>query len=213
MKCYIAQDLLPLYCDNLTSQETNEDIEKHLLDCKNCSEMYENMKQKEDIIENINTNIEPLKKVKRTNIKRIIIISISSIIFLCTVFIFVFVGVIPIHSDKLDMELFYLSYNNYPDGSQGDVLQAVFTGNGNTLTSFPDIQTVRDENGNLTTYYEVTLCPAVKLPFKFDQREKQFVMPIIVPGNENDTLTVHCRDKTIVYKVSELIQKAKREEQ
>ena len=30
MKCSIIRDLLPLYCDKLTSEDSNEQIEKHL---------------------------------------------------------------------------------------------------------------------------------------------------------------------------------------
>lgn len=42
--CKIVQDLLPNYIDNLTTTESNEFIEDHLKDCKDCSKVLENMK-------------------------------------------------------------------------------------------------------------------------------------------------------------------------
>ncbi|MGN0677364.1 MAG: zf-HC2 domain-containing protein, partial [Ruminococcus sp.] len=59
MKCKIIQDLLPLYCDKLTSQESNEEIEKHLRDCEECTHIYENMCQKEESIIDSEKDIQP----------------------------------------------------------------------------------------------------------------------------------------------------------
>lgn len=64
MKCEIIKDLLPSYIDNLTSDESNKEIENHIITCSKCkSELY-NMKQ--DInIETLEINkkdIKPLKK-------------------------------------------------------------------------------------------------------------------------------------------------------
>lgn len=42
--CKIVQDLLPNYIDNLTTTESNEFIETHLKDCKDCSKVLGNMK-------------------------------------------------------------------------------------------------------------------------------------------------------------------------
>ena len=47
MKCSIIQDLLPIYCDDLTSEDSREEIEKHLAECEICRDVYENMKTKE----------------------------------------------------------------------------------------------------------------------------------------------------------------------
>ncbi len=44
MKCKVIQDLLPLYIDGLTSEESNKEIEKHLKTCKECSECRQEMK-------------------------------------------------------------------------------------------------------------------------------------------------------------------------
>ena len=36
--CKIIQDLLPNYIENLTNTETNQYIERHIMDCKLCEE-------------------------------------------------------------------------------------------------------------------------------------------------------------------------------
>lgn len=82
MKCKIIQDLLPLYCDKLTSEESNEEIENHLQDCAECTEVYENMKNAPADI-SVDRNLQPLKKVKRHyRMRLIILIAILALILL-----------------------------------------------------------------------------------------------------------------------------------
>ena len=101
MKCNIVKDLLPLYCDKLTSQDSNEEIEKHLHECGECNAVYESMKQKEDDIKVPDKDIKPLKKVKKRTALKIIAAILGTAAVLFGVFMFVFWGVIPISSDKL----------------------------------------------------------------------------------------------------------------
>lgn len=42
MKCEIVQDLLPLYAEDLVSQETKGEIENHLAHCKQCATFFQN---------------------------------------------------------------------------------------------------------------------------------------------------------------------------
>lgn len=44
MKCEIIRDLLPLYCDELCSQESRQEIETHLGQCKACQGYLEEMR-------------------------------------------------------------------------------------------------------------------------------------------------------------------------
>ena len=44
MKCEIIRDLLPLYCDELCSQESRQEIETHLGQCKACQDYLEEMR-------------------------------------------------------------------------------------------------------------------------------------------------------------------------
>lgn len=41
--CNLVQDLLPLYHDEVCSQESNEAVKKHLLECPACKKYYEEM--------------------------------------------------------------------------------------------------------------------------------------------------------------------------
>lgn len=43
--CKVVADLLPTYCDELTSVETNAYIHEHLSSCENCSRLLEQMQQ------------------------------------------------------------------------------------------------------------------------------------------------------------------------
>lgn len=44
MKCEIIRDLLPLYCDELCSQESRQEIETHLGQCNACQDYLEEMR-------------------------------------------------------------------------------------------------------------------------------------------------------------------------
>lgn len=43
LACHVVKDLLPLYADGLTSEETSQAIKEHLTDCKDCSREYRAM--------------------------------------------------------------------------------------------------------------------------------------------------------------------------
>ena len=45
LPCYIISDLLPLYQDDILSEQTKKDIDRHLSQCKDCKKKdgcYEN---------------------------------------------------------------------------------------------------------------------------------------------------------------------------
>ena len=41
MTCSVVKELMPNYIDGLTSDETSEDIKKHLASCESCCAVYE----------------------------------------------------------------------------------------------------------------------------------------------------------------------------
>ncbi len=65
LPCYIVSDLLPLYQDDILSEQTKKDIDKHLSECEECKKKMAAMKMQIDVE---NTNVElkanPLKKVR-----------------------------------------------------------------------------------------------------------------------------------------------------
>lgn len=65
LPCYIVSDLLPLYQDDILSEQTKKDIDKHLNECEECRKKMMAMKMQINVQ---NTNVElksnPLKKVR-----------------------------------------------------------------------------------------------------------------------------------------------------
>lgn len=71
LTCEIVRDLLPSYADMLTSPQTNEAVEAHLLQCAECSAIYARMTgaEPEPCQADEDVEVDYLKKV-RTNRKR-----------------------------------------------------------------------------------------------------------------------------------------------
>ena len=57
--CDIIQDLLPLYCDNVCSEESKQTIEEHIQECEQCrNDLMQMQKEvKEDIPKISNTKV------------------------------------------------------------------------------------------------------------------------------------------------------------
>lgn len=113
--CAIVKDLLPNYIDNLTSKETNDYIKNHLENCKNCKEVYENMK-KTVKVNKIENNKKDVKYLKKFNIKvkelKILIAFISILALIVTLFLVNKVKNNYIIAD-LESKLSKLDYSNY----------------------------------------------------------------------------------------------------
>ena len=65
MRCEIIKDLLPLYCDDVLSEVSKEEVKKHLTECDDCKNAYEEMKKGDIKIDKAQKDIEPMKKVKK----------------------------------------------------------------------------------------------------------------------------------------------------
>ncbi|HEY8362800.1 MAG TPA: zf-HC2 domain-containing protein [Tissierellaceae bacterium] len=61
--CNIVKDLLPLYVENLTSEDTRKIVEEHIENCQDCRRELESMKNYKEIP--IDTNMEPFKKIEK----------------------------------------------------------------------------------------------------------------------------------------------------
>lgn len=71
IKCEVIQDLLQLYVDDLSSEESNELIDEHLKNCKNCREFLSALREKEPTIDNSDIQIDnSIEKKLMKNIKR-----------------------------------------------------------------------------------------------------------------------------------------------
>ena len=86
LKCSIVEDLMPLYIEDLLSEETKKEIELHLDECEDCKEVYDELKEdvnlgyekkidlKEDEYEELKTDTFDSIKNYLNKIKYILII-------------------------------------------------------------------------------------------------------------------------------------------
>ncbi len=91
-ECNIVRDLLPLYIENMASEETREFVEAHLSKCPECNELYTSMidKSEEEIPdgEEVKKKILPLKIVKQKLLcKKIVASAISVAVLLAIVIV------------------------------------------------------------------------------------------------------------------------------
>ena len=200
MKCSIIQDLLPIYCDDLTSEDSREEIEKHLAECEICRDVYENMKTKEINITVPDKDIRPLKKVNKQNRFKIIGVALAALVFWFGVFIFVFWGIIPIKSEKAHYtidahEEVRTSYQSNEDESETyekkstvKSLRLDFTTESNSCR-FNTI--IEDYSGRNGMHEHLYIYPKLRLPFDDDSNSFEIGFDV----SEGDTLTIHYRDK------------------
>lgn len=85
--CEMVQDLLPLFIDELTSEETNKEINKHIEECDECKKHYYNLKQtilweKEKELKNAGKEINYLKKIRRNNNNRLFLGILSALLII-----------------------------------------------------------------------------------------------------------------------------------
>ena len=92
-KCNIVKDLLPLYVEDVTSQDSNKIIEEHLKECEECKKHYEELKDGSFIeeLKEEQVNEENHKKTMKTIKKKIILgklffALISAIVVIITLF-------------------------------------------------------------------------------------------------------------------------------
>lgn len=109
--CEIIEDLLPLYIDQLVSEKTAGEIEKHLTDCPACQEKYRYMKN--ETIEReakrqsaARKEINYLKKIKKSGSQKALFSSLF-VLLVCGLLLFVklFIWGFPV-------ENFYTTYVN-----------------------------------------------------------------------------------------------------
>lgn len=83
--CSIIQDLLPLYVDEICSEESKKIVEDHLSQCSICKEIYDsmcNLKQEDIHDYHEYQRIKSLKQVKKKILYKQILIGLSSIVLL-----------------------------------------------------------------------------------------------------------------------------------
>lgn len=76
--CAVIKDLLPLYMEGLTSDETNQVIKKHLEECDGCKRLYHSLQQeiagekgREEETNETVKEVDYLKKIRRNSRKKV----------------------------------------------------------------------------------------------------------------------------------------------
>lgn len=83
MKCEIIRDLLPSYIDELTSAESNREIEAHMQSCPGCSRYLQEMREGSETgyqREENQREIKPFKKIRRSIWKAVGITALTCIL-------------------------------------------------------------------------------------------------------------------------------------
>lgn len=64
ISCSVIRDILPLYVENMVSEDTKEIVEEHIKDCEECKKELEEMKSSIDLP--LDTDTTPLRRIKTT---------------------------------------------------------------------------------------------------------------------------------------------------
>ena len=59
LPCYIVRDMLPQYAEDLLTEDSKKDVEQHLAECEDCSELYRQMTSPEPEFEVDTAEVDP----------------------------------------------------------------------------------------------------------------------------------------------------------
>lgn len=101
--CNIVRDLLPLYYEDICSDESKRFIDSHMKSCEECAEYAEKIRENPFVIQKENREekkmIQSFKRIKRKLLKKNILITLVSVLVLFGLYLFVRVYEIPITYD------------------------------------------------------------------------------------------------------------------
>lgn len=224
MECYVVQDLLPLYAEQLVSAETAADLQAHLEACAVCAQIYAHMEQPSVPEVAAPEDIRPLKKIKRRNRAKIAVISLCAAVVMTLFFLFGVYGIVPIRSDRLQMELTVYwesidsngEYHRYDTAAEADEdakerICIDFKGDciemRNTVSSTNWWHHRGEPDGIILTNNMLAFYPTV-LPGTF-HRQYWATMRLDVPVIDGSIITIHCRDYDFVYELTDLATRAR----
>ncbi len=101
MNCNVANDLIPLYVDDILSEDSKVMLEEHMKTCSECKEVAEKMKNDLPIVED--KDINPFKKLRKKILLRTILI-VMVMFGLYGVFLFCDLTVLPVFYGPIFME-------------------------------------------------------------------------------------------------------------
>lgn len=195
MKCEMIQDILPLYIDGLTSEESNEEIENHLKSCKNCKRFYQEMigeiSETVSISDEEFQEVELIKKMKKRKRKGII----GGIIGAAVLILVAFVLIWPNTYSEVKYEDVTLTY-----GARGDTAYM-------TIETKPGYDIVMNGSGGGKNSYLKML--SVKRTLGTGNGTMGWESDI---GTKEDPCrwTIEFKDKIVVFENGELVEEKDR---
>lgn len=195
--CHIVRDLLPLYEEQLVSEESRRDLEEHLKECKECNEMYE--RSVSDISREVEEqqegkNIDFFKKINVRQRMKVIAFTFLGTVLCIAVFVMVFWGIIPANSEEVQV-----TYEVKKEGGYYSVCFDLSLEEGKVIE-------VRSKSGGEITS---TVYSVKKLPLdNRGEHPEQFSYGIEKPEpfDESDTYTIKYRDKEVTYFLKDIAE-------
>lgn len=117
MKCHTVQDLLPLYAEQLTSDETAADIAAHLAKCGHCARLYAEMQSAPASYVSAPPEIKPLKQIRRRSRIAVSVTALLSAVIGVLAFLYGIYGIVPLNAEDISMEIALYS-KSYDDAGQ-----------------------------------------------------------------------------------------------
>lgn len=219
INCNVIGDLLPLYVDEILSDDSRNIVEEHLSECEDCHKSAEKL-SKTLVISN-DTDSRNIKKLKnRVGIKRVIAVSASTLVVLAVLlgmgYYLCFYGY-PISSN--DVEVVTGFYDTSPEDNDDPYTGTPYLGQG-WVISFKNknekvLHVIRkddfatDENGErvyMGRKFELREIPinlfGESTGFTFGYTKDVFT-PDTPDPNPDETITVYFKDKKVVYSMQE----------
>ncbi len=144
--CEMIKDLLPLYADEVCSEDSRKAVAEHIGSCPSCRNMLQKMSQQLTV--NVNKDIGTLKRIKRRIwIERIVIALASAIVLIGAGWTSCFML---LNTDQtMDYEKYNFAENVYAEeDSEGNVW---LVKQGPAIESWLIYPNARDINGNYMT--------------------------------------------------------------
>ena len=221
-ECNIVRDILPLYVEDMVSQDTASFVEEHLESCTKCREELAELKKSTEIADmgrsvpvNYVNEAAPLKAVKkrlrRTQMLMILLSFVVTVILTGGVGFFIFYWGVPVTSENFELETEF-QYSKYYYLNQEFVLHIRdMTGKpiGVSVESVYQTdangQNAYDEYGNrICVGYEITVR---EIPFGIDPDNFTIGYGYDAGSPPDDdfdfTITVRFRDTTVSYSMTE----------
>jgi hypothetical protein len=202
LSCHIIRDLLPGYIDGVVSEETAQEVSRHLDECAECHALYEQMESPiESSTEGDERELDYLKKIKRKSRRLIIrnsLIAAASILVILAGLAYVFVIGRPAKFEDVD----YMAGINVDGINPGTWVVHLELTNGKAI-ALRNTYTYDDDNHRITgAIIKVLETPKTKLVHESTRYTFGYSHEPSEEGQSpeyDQTITIVFKDKELTY--------------